>query len=107
MQLLRASLRSMFPNMIHYNSVTSALASSSSSWSVALMMKSMDTVGMNAKIHALGAVEWRSTTEILSRMRSSSILQVSVFFFSREKVAWWGKETKQKTTPLKTNMKPA
>lgn len=28
------------------------------------------------------------------------------FFFSRETVAWWGKEAKQKTTPLKTNMKP-
>ena len=69
----------MFPNMIHYNSVTSTLASSSSSWSLALIMKSMDTVGMNAKLHAIpGAVEWRSTTEILSGMRSSSILQVSV-----------------------------
>eukprot|EP00434_Breviolum_minutum_P001975 symbB.v1.2.001747.t1/scaffold94.1/size335129/11 len=71
---------SMFPNMIHYNSVTSALASSSSSWSKALMMKSMDTVGMNAKLHALGAVEWRSTTENLSRMRSSSILQDVISF---------------------------
>ena len=68
--------------MIHYNSVTSTLASSSSSWPLALMMKSMDTVGMNAKLHATpGAVEWRSTTEILSGMRSSSILQVSVFCF--------------------------
>ena len=98
MQLLRASLRSMFPNMIHYNSVTSALASSSSSWSVALMMKSMDTVGMNAKLHALGAVEWRSTTEILSRMRSSSILQASIFF-SREKLHGGARKQNKNNTP--------
>ena len=61
------------------------------------MMKSMDTVGMNAKLHALGAVEWRSTTEILSRMRSSSILQVSIFFPGKKLHGRWGKETKTKT----------